>query len=127
MGTRTTLEVLGLTSLDGQVHGSSSDAAKDTSKPSYRDATSEEVERVSGEYADTSNPHSDQRRGGVVGTPSTVTPPHTEDADTVHDRYGGRGAGKKNISAGWDSSRAEAAPTSQSESSSEQSSSSMAP
>lgn len=105
MATKTALELLGLNALDGQVVGSSTDSAKDTSKAQPRDASKEEVDRVSNEYADQSEPHSDQRRGGVIGTPSTITPPHTEDADTVHDGYQGRGAGKKDVDGDWDNSR----------------------
>ena len=102
MGTQTTLDVLGLNAVDGQVHGSTSDSAKDTSKPQYRDASDEAVSPVSGEHTDQSEPHPDQRRGGVIGTPSTVTPPRTQDADTVHDGYGGRGSGKKDVDGDWD-------------------------
>ena len=102
MGTQTALDALGLNSVEGQIHGSTSDSAKDTSKPQYRDASNEAVDRLSGEYVDQSEPHSDQRRGGIIGTPSTVTPPHTKDDDTAHDGLGGRGPGKKNVDGDWD-------------------------
>ena len=65
MGTQTAQQMLGITSIEGQVHGSTSDAAKDTSKPQFRGASLEPVDRVSNEYVDQSEPHSDQRRGGL--------------------------------------------------------------
>ena len=57
--------------------------------------------RVTDEYTDQSEPHSDQRRGGLPGSPVTITP----DAEVSHDGLGGRGSGKKNTDTSWDSSR----------------------
>ena len=60
MGTSTAQDVLGLTDFDGKVTGSTSDSAKDTAKPQFRNASDEPVARVSGEYDDQSEPHPDE-------------------------------------------------------------------
>jgi len=59
------------------------------------------VPRVTSEHADQMSPK-DGRKGGVDGTSSTDVAKHELDpvpADTRHDRYMGRGPGKKTIDA----------------------------
>ncbi len=91
MGTQTWQSMLGIDAPDGQVHYLG-EAGRTTT----------EVPRVTDEYAEQSQPDSDQRRGGVVGTPSTVTVPNTKDSETDHDGYMGRGPGPKVVHGDWD-------------------------
>lgn len=86
---RTALDILGLTDLDGKV------------LPSYSSTGRSSVPRVTGELTDQSEPHSDLRRGGLPGSPVTITP----DSEVAHDGYQGRGSGKKDVDGSWDSSR----------------------
>lgn len=86
---RTALDILGLTALDGKV------------LPQLSSTGRSEISRVTGEHTDQSNPHPDQRRGGLPGSAVTITP----DTEVDHDGYQGRGSGKKDVSGDWDSSR----------------------
>lgn len=86
---RTALDILNLTALDGKV------------KPQFSSTGRSSVARVTDEYADASNPHPDQRRGGVLGTGVTII----VDTEANHDGYQGRGSGKKDTAGTWDSGR----------------------
>lgn len=61
----------------------------------------DDIVRVSGEHSDQHYP-GDKRRGGDADKSSTITPPHTLDADTVHDGNLGRGPGKKTVDSRYD-------------------------
>lgn len=99
-GTQTAQQVLGLTDFDPDVVGTTSDAAKDTSKDNYRTADVT-VNRVSGEYDDQDDPATDLRRGGRPGAAVTIT----KDTSVDHDGYGGRGNGPHYVAGTFDSSR----------------------
>ena len=86
---RTALDILGLTALEGKV------------LPQFSSTGRSSVARVTGEHTDQSEPHSDQRRGGVPGSAVTITP----DTEADHDGYQGRGSGKKDTDGTWDPSR----------------------
>jgi hypothetical protein len=92
---RTAADILGIDAPTGNVKGSHSDGAKRSTLPAYR-GDDEAVSRVSGEHTDQPNPHPDQRRDGVPGTPVNIT----TDAEVDHDGYMGRGSGKKTVDAG---------------------------
>jgi len=55
--------------------------------------------------SDSSYPRPDTRRGGRAGSSSTITPPNTQDPDTIFDGYSGRGHGRGYTSPSWDESR----------------------
>lgn len=93
--TKTWEQLLGIDSVDGQVQGSTSDTAKVNATNPRSDEVA--VSRVSGEYTDQSEPHPDQRRGGVPGTPIAVT----LNTEVDHDGYMGRGSGTKTVDARW--------------------------
>ncbi len=107
MGTQTAFDVLGITEIDPQVHGSTTDAVKVNAVNTRGDNV--DVSRVSNEYVDQASPHP------MVGDPTAADSGAADGLDTDyartlvgdvdHDGYGGRGVGKKDVDADWDENR----------------------
>lgn len=104
MGTTTSLSILGIDAVDGNVHGTSTDAARVNAVNNR--LADEPVPRVANEFIDQAEPHSmlgDPTLDNATGGTTDAT--RIEDTDAAYDGYGGRGAGKKFTDGSWDSSR----------------------
>ena len=104
MGTQSVRDVLGFATDSPMDHANRTrpspvESSRDTNSDGKDDvmaAAASAYEHVPGARADEDRPR-DGRFGGVAGTNSTTRALHSEDADTVHDGYGGRGSGKKDV------------------------------